>query len=162
MKPIIKDVLWGIIILCIIWYIVCNTFSSCMLCNSLSEGFSNVYASIYNETDTGKDVKSSIHNNDYCNNEITDYVWSTPDNDANISLLVEPNNSLLYYSKTEKRPDCCRNTCGIKTQQKDRIGISKTSGCPCMSNEQIRYLRLRGGNTNEPHACIGDEDNVIV
>lgn len=144
-----------VIIVIIIW---CITFKSCMKC-SMREGLQTLWSD-----SMGDEIKGSVHNTKMCDSKWTDFFWSTPDKDANITQMVGPDESMLFLSKTEKRPDCCRNTCGIKDEdQVDRIGISKTSGCPCHSNEQIRYIRMRGGNRTSVNSKynIGLEDNIM-
>ena len=136
----------------------CIAFRSCMKC-TWREGLQTLWSD-----SMGSDIDGSVQNTRSCDSKWTDFVWSTPDKDANVTQMVSPNESLLFLSKTEKRPDCCRDTCGLrKERQEDRIGISKTSGCPCHSNEQIRFIRMRGGNRT-PHisqSLIGREDNIM-
>ena len=136
--------------------IACFTFGSCMKC-SMKEGLQNLLG----DKQMGVDIEKSVFDIKPCRTEWTDFIWSTPDKDSNLSQLVLPNESLVFSNKTEKRPDCCRNTCGIKKVQENRVGISRTSGCPCHSNEQIRYIRMRGGNRTPGDPSIGIEDNII-
>lgn len=97
---------------------------------------------------------NSIYNYSTCPSKYTEIVWYVPDKDSNVSSLVLPSESMVYYKKTEYRPECCNPSCGIKTyKQSSRIG--KTSGCPCYSNEQLRFLRDRGNNN------IDNRDNTI-
>lgn len=141
----------------IIMAIACFTFGSCMKC-PLKEGLQNILSK---EESMGMDIEKSVFDIKPCRTEWTDFIWSTPDKDSNLSQLVLPNESLVFSNKTEKRPDCCRNTCGIKKEQESRVGISRTSGCPCHSNEQIRYIRMRGGNRTPGDPSIGMEDNIM-
>lgn len=86
-----------------------------------------------------------------CKSKYTDVVWYVPNREGNVSRLIYPNESLFYFISTEYRPKCCSPTCDMKHQYAvatnpldNRIG--KTSGCPCLSNEQLVYLQKRGGN----------------
>lgn len=100
-------------------------------------------------------ILNQLYNYNNCKTKYTNVVWHVPDNDANVSTLVLPSQSLHFYSETESRPECCGPNCGIKTKYKHKNQISKTSGCLCMSNEQIEYIRNRGGNS------IKTYDNTI-
>lgn len=147
--------LFFIFALVIIW---CISFRSCMKC-TWREGLQTLWSD-----SMGSEIDGSVHHAKSCDSKWTDFVWSTPDKDANVTQLVSPDESMMFLSKTEKRPDCCRDTCGLrKEHQEDRIGISKTSGCPCHSNEQIRFIRTHGGNRTPPvsQSFIGREDNIM-
>lgn len=49
-----------------------------------------------------------------------------------------PKNELFYFSDTTFKPECCPNI------------YSNSDGCACMTQSQINYLVLRGGN-NVPY-----------
>lgn len=98
---------------------------------------------------------NSMKNYNNCSSKYTDVVWYVPDRESNVSSLVLPSESMVYYTKTEYRPECCNPTCGIKTYHKQSNRVAKTSGCPCYSNEQLQFLRNRGNNN------IHNSDNTI-
>ena len=94
--------------------------------------------------------------NQSCKSKYTDVVWYVPDKESNISKMIDPDESLIFFASTEYRPVCCSPTCDMKykyalaTNPLDyRIG--RTSGCPCLSNEQITYLQKRGGNHGDAY-----------
>jgi hypothetical protein len=96
-----------------------------------------------------------------CKSKYTDVVWHVPDKESNFSNLVNPNESLIFFASTEYRPKCCAPTCDMKYKYAlvanpldDRIG--RTTGCPCLSNEQITYLQKRGGNHDDSY------DNIMT
>lgn len=101
------------------------------------------------------EVLEHLYNYNTCKTKYTQVVWHVPDKDANVSTLVLPSESLHFYNSTESRPECCGPTCGVKTKRSSKESISKTKGCLCMSNEQIEFLRQRGGNS------IKTYDNTI-
>jgi len=125
-----------------------NTIYSCTYQESMTDLSPMIYMS-------GKKVLNELYDYNTCKSKYTNVIWHIPDNNANVSTLVLPSESLLFYGATESRPECCGPTCGIKMKHKRKTYISKTSGCPCMSNEQIRYLRNRGGNSIQTY------DNTI-
>lgn len=101
------------------------------------------------------EVLDQLYNYNACKTKYTQVVWHVPDKDANVSTLVLPSESLHFYASTESRPECCGPTCGIKETRDRKSPISKTTGCLCRSNEQIEFLRQRGGNS------IKTYDNTI-
>lgn len=81
-----------------------------------------------------------------CNTTITTPIYSIPNSDALLTELTLPDKSLYFYKHTEFRPDCCSNTCGIKTNNNFKYNDMKTTGCPCINENQIRFINKRGGN----------------
>jgi hypothetical protein len=61
-------------------------------------------------------------------------------NEINIYKDLETNtsqqsdNEMAFFDKTVFRPDCCPST------------YTSSSGCACMTPEQMKFLGLRGGN----------------
>ena len=50
------------------------------------------------------------------------------------SPIPLPEGQLYMFSETEFKPECCPTT------------YSSSTGCACISEEQVRYINQRGGN----------------
>ena len=74
--------------------------------------------------------------------------WRSQNHDATGSKLVGPDESMSFFADTQFKPECCGATYssqgGLTTQ-----GVT-SSGCACLSKEQMEYINTRGGNRNLP------------
>lgn len=128
--------------------VLLNTLYSCSYKEPMQSLSPMPFISPYQSVD-------SIYNYNSCSSKYTDVIWYVPDKESNLSSLVLPSESMVYYKKTEYRPECCNPTCGLKINPKQSNRIGRTSGCPCYSNEQLQFLRDRGNNN------IDNRDNTI-
>ena len=74
--------------------------------------------------------------------------WRSQNHDATGSNLVDPESSMSFFADTQFKPECCGSTYssqgGLTSQ-----GVT-SSGCACLSKEQMDYLNTRGGNRTLP------------
>ena len=56
------------------------------------------------------------------------------DHDSYGSKMVPPSVALDFFADTEFKPECCGST------------FSGSTGCACLTKEQMQYLNRRGGN----------------
>lgn len=61
---------------------------------------------------------------------------------GNVGTKVPLEDTMVFYRDNEFKPECCPST------------YSNSSGCMCMSPQQVNYLAHRGGN----RACSGGGD----
>jgi len=54
--------------------------------------------------------------------------------DSYSSSMVSPDKALDFFADTEFKQECCGST------------YSSSTGCACMSTQQVNYLNTRGGN----------------
>lgn len=54
--------------------------------------------------------------------------------EGNVGTKVPLENTLVFHKDNEFKPECCPST------------YSSSTGCMCMSPEQVKYLAARGGN----------------
>jgi hypothetical protein len=59
---------------------------------------------------------------------------------GNVGTKVPLENTMVFYKDNEFKPECCPST------------YSSSTGCMCMSPEQVKHLAARGGNRSH-----GDE-----
>lgn len=143
-----KNTIWLIIILLL------NTLIHMVVGSSSIENMQSLSPMPFVSNDKELDIVENKHRT--CKSKYTDVVWYVPNRESNVSQLIYPNESLIFFKSTEYRPKCCAHTCDMKYKYAfsanpldERIG--KTNGCPCLSNEQITYLQKRGGNHNDAH-----------
>ena len=127
-----------VILLAIIlfWLIGGYTICSCAKVSSVKEGFQTLGADIGWRTGEG----------------VPGDTWDTPTNTDTTTKLFEsldgikagnvplPENELFLFYANRFDPKCC-----FKPQQ-----YSSSTGCACISREQMDYLNQRGGNRTYP------------
>jgi hypothetical protein len=100
--------------------------------NSRKEGMSTMGSSI-NETQNG-DVASMWVSK--ANSYASDLGYGVINNTGTSYTADEPlkNGEMVMFSKNKFKPECCPSP------------YSTSTGCVCMTSEQIHYLNTRGGN----------------
>ena len=116
----------GLVIFVLGMLIACNLVCSCSN-NNLLEGFS-----------TGDD--SSPQQEGKSGSSYVDALYGELDGNVGGPVPL-PDNQLSIFNENKFKPECC-----TQPQQ-----YSNSSGCACISVEQMKYLNSRGGNNTRPH-----------
>ncbi len=53
-----------------------------------------------------------------------------------------PDGPLSFYANNKFTPECCSSS-----------SASSSNGCPCVTEEQVKFLASRGGNGNKTSCC---------
>ena len=102
------------------------------------EGYSNSNSNsnCYAEpgTNSNKDVKNSWYNKakDYAGDMGYQSVMHSKANNKGTEVPLQ--GTLFYFRENKFAPECCPST------------YSSSTGCACMSPEQLNYINKRGGN----------------
>lgn len=119
------------IIAAIVLYFIMSslTVASCSKVNSVQEGMAVLNYKM------GEGVHSSWETR-----EPTEQVheFRGKEHDAYQAELVQPDQQLSFFSKTEFKPECCGSN------------YASSGGCACMNKQQMEFLNTRGGNRTHP------------
>lgn len=72
------------------------------------------------------------------------YEWRAHDHDAYSSEMIGPEKSMVFFTETDFKPECCGSTYSANGGVNGN-GVT-SGGCACLSTEQMDYLNTRGGN----------------
>jgi hypothetical protein len=113
----------------------CSLICGCSKC-TLKEGLDNIGASInYN-------MSNGIIGNTFGKKEKN--IGQNLQSNTGPNLPLPPG-ELFFFKDTEFKPECCVPMYS---------GYSSADGCACVSQEQVDYINLRGGNRSK----CGDGD----
>ena len=110
----------------VLYFIISSlTITSCSKINSLQEGMAVLGHSM------GEGVSTSWENKEQ---EQPIHGFRGKEHDANQAELVQPDQELSFFSKTEFKPECCGSN------------YASSGGCACMNKQQMDFINTRGGN----------------
>lgn len=105
----------------------------------------------------GDGVKDSWDVRKYEQN--TPLYWSIHQHESYLSNNVPPNVSMNFYNETEFHPKCCQSGYVDKDLTKRSKETIRTTGCKCMSVQQLQTLSSRGGNHSH---TMEQEDQTMM
>jgi len=121
-----------LIVLCILigWFICVNLFCTCA--GGVKESFALIGSAI--DYQMGDGVKSSWENKEtHDSDDYTTGLYKSLEGNVGGEVPL-PDSEMVMFDKNKFAPECCPSV------------YSGSTGCVCVSPEQMKYLNQRGGN----------------